>query len=90
MILLHRLAHADERFALNPDLIVSVEANPDSVITLTTGTKILVCESPEAILEAVRTWRASVLGVALRDLPRRSAGLSLVRAAAGEDPGGRS
>jgi flagellar protein FlbD len=87
MIVLHRLAHAEERFSLNPDLIVSVEANPDSVVTLTTGTKILVCESPEAILEAVRAWRASVLGAALRDLPRRSAGLTLVRAAAGDEGG---
>lgn len=87
MIVLHRLAHQEERFFLNPDLIVSIEAHPDCVITLTTGTKMLVCESPEEIAEAVRVWRASVLGVALRELPRRSAGLTLVRAAAGEEGG---
>ena len=84
MIALHRLAHADEPFHLNPDLIVSVEAHPDTVLSLTTGTKVLVVESPEAIAEAVRAWRASVLSVALRDLPRRTGALSLVRAAAGE------
>jgi flagellar protein FlbD len=89
MIVLHRLAHAEERFSLNPDLIVSVEANPDTVVTLTTGTKILVCEGPDAIVEAVRTWRASVITAAMRDLPRRSAGLTLIRAAAGEENGSR-
>ena len=89
MIVLHRLAHAEERFALNPDLIVSVEAHPDTVVTLTTGTKILVGESPETVVEAVRAWRVSVLGAALRDLPRRSAALSLVRATAGDETGAR-
>ena len=34
MITLHRLGHAAEPFHLNPDLIVTVEANPDTVITL--------------------------------------------------------
>ncbi|MDP9385396.1 MAG: flagellar FlbD family protein [Actinomycetota bacterium] len=90
MIALHRLAHADEPYHLNPDLIVSVEAHPDTVVTLTTGTKVLVVESPEEIADAVRAWRASVLGVAMRDLPRRSAALTLVRAAAGEDQGSPS
>ena len=33
MITLHRLGHAAERFHLNPDLIVTIEANPDTVIT---------------------------------------------------------
>jgi len=84
MIALHRLAHADEPFHLNPDLIVSVEAHPDTVVSLTTGTKVLVVESPEQIAEAIRGWRSSVLGFALRDLPRRAGALSLVRAAAGE------
>jgi flagellar protein FlbD len=88
MIALHRLAHSDEPFHLNPDLIVSVEAHPDTVVTLTTGTRVVVMESPEEIAAAVRAWRASVLNVALRDLPRRSSALTLVRAAAGEDASG--
>jgi len=90
MIALHRLAHADEPYYLNPDLIVSVEAHPDTVVTLTTGTKVLVVEAPEAIAELVCAWRSSVLGAAMRELPRRSAALTLVRGAAGEDPGSRS
>ena len=87
MITLHRLAHADEPFHLNPDLIVFVEAHPDTVVTLTTGTKIVVMEDPAEIAAAVRAWRASVLSRSLRDLPRRSGALTLVRAAAGESPG---
>ena len=47
MIVLHRLAHEAEPFHLNPDLIVTVEACPDTVVTLATGARILVCEDPE-------------------------------------------
>ena len=90
MIALHRLGHADEPYYLNPDLIVSVEAHPDSVVSLTTGTKVIVAESPDVISELVCAWRASVLGAAMRDLPRRSAALTLVRGAAGDDLGSRS
>lgn len=88
MIVLHRLAHSEERFFLNPDLIVSVEANPDTVITLSTGTKVVVSETPVTIIQAVRAWRASVLTAAMREFPRRSAGLALVRSAAGEGGAG--
>ena len=84
MIVLHRLAHSDEPFHLNPDLIVTVEAHPDTVVCLSTGTRIVVMERPEEIAAAVRAWRASVLNHALRELPRRSTALTLVRAAAGE------
>lgn len=66
MITLHRLGHDGGPFLLNPDLIVSVEANPDSVITLSTGTKVLVCESPEEVTDAVRAWRVGILGAALK------------------------
>ena len=37
MITLHRMAHWDEPFQLNPDLIATVEARPDTVLRLTTG-----------------------------------------------------
>ena len=54
MITLHRLGHQVEAFHLNPDLIVTVEANPDTVITLTTGAKIVVAEPPERVVADVR------------------------------------
>lgn len=65
MITLHRLGHAEERFQLNPDLIVSVESTPDTVITLATTAKVVVADTPEQIAEAVRRWRVGVLSAAL-------------------------
>lgn len=67
MITLHRLGHAEEQFQLNPDLIVSVECKPDTVITLATSAKVLVADSPEQVTEAIRCWRVQVLSAALRD-----------------------
>ncbi len=46
MITLHRLGHSDEPFQLNPDMIVTVESTPDTVITLATGAKVVVAETP--------------------------------------------
>jgi flagellar protein FlbD len=66
MIVLHRLGHHDEPLHLNPDLITTVEAHPDTVVTLTTGTKILVNEAPEEVADAVREWRAGILDEAWR------------------------
>jgi flagellar protein FlbD len=48
-------------FALNPDLIERVEATPDTVITLVGGTKYVVAESVQEIIDEVRDFRASVL-----------------------------
>ena len=66
MIELHRLG-APGAFHLNPDLIVTVEASPDTTITLTTGRKVVVREDVEAIVAAVRGWRSALLaGATLR------------------------
>jgi uncharacterized protein YlzI (FlbEa/FlbD family) len=61
MITLHRLGADRESFILNPDLIVTVEATPDTHIALTTGTKVVVTESVEAVVDAIREWRAGIL-----------------------------
>ena len=61
MIELHRLGQEAEKFLLNPDLIAVIEAHPDTVVTLTTGTKILIAESPEQVTDRIRAWRASIL-----------------------------
>lgn len=65
MIELHRLGHVPEPFHLNADLIQFVEAHPDCVITLTTGTKVVVTEAPAEVVAAVRAWKASVYAAAL-------------------------
>lgn len=61
MILVTR--HNGSVFALNPDLIERVEANPDTVISLVAGTKYVVVESLEEIIVAVTAERADVLRV---------------------------
>jgi flagellar protein FlbD len=65
MIVLHHLTHTPEPFHLNPDLIATIEAKPDTVLTLTTGAKVLVDETPEEVVEAVRAWRIMVLAGAM-------------------------
>ncbi len=65
MIVLHRLGHDAEPFHLNPDLILTVEALPDTVVTLTTGAKVVVCETPPHVAALVRSWRAGILDDAL-------------------------
>ncbi len=65
MITLNRLGHSDEPFQLNPDMIVMVESTPDTVITLATGTKVVVADTPEDVAAAVRAYRAAVMGEAL-------------------------
>ncbi len=59
MIELHRLGRETAPFHLNPDLIVTIEANPDTVVHLTTGANLVVRESPEELVGLVRAWRRS-------------------------------
>ncbi len=70
MIELHRLARPPERFLLNPDLIQVVESTPDTHVTLTTGMRYVVTESPAEVTAAVREWRSGVLADALAGTPR--------------------
>jgi flagellar protein FlbD len=65
MITLHRLGHRLEPFLLNPDLIATVEAHPDTVVTLTTHARLVVCETPAEVTAAIRSWRAEILSDAL-------------------------
>ncbi len=51
-------------FALNPDLIQRAEATPDTVVTLVDGTKYVVAETVEQLMERVLTHRASVVALA--------------------------
>lgn len=83
MIRLHRLGHPEEPIHLNPDLVLMVEATPDTVVSLTIGTKVIVAEAPDEVVAAIRAWRASVLAASLGGRTRtpRSAELKLVRLA---------
>ncbi|MFN7993840.1 MAG: flagellar FlbD family protein [Bryobacteraceae bacterium] len=58
MIRLTRLNHSP--FLLNSDLIEHVEFTPDTVISLTSGQKIVVLESPEEIVSRVIEFRRAI------------------------------
>ncbi|MCL2639953.1 MAG: flagellar FlbD family protein [Phycisphaerales bacterium] len=51
MIALTRLNH--QNFVLNADLIKYVESTPDTMITLTTGERMIVQESTEEVIRKV-------------------------------------
>jgi len=59
MIQVTRLNHTP--VVLNCDLIEQIEMTPDTVISLTTGQKIMVLESTEEIIDRVRLFRRSIL-----------------------------
>ena len=50
-----------EKFALNPDLIERVEGHPDTVAFLVDGTRYVVRESVDEVLQEIREYRASIL-----------------------------
>ena len=88
MIRLHRLSARAEVFYLNPDLILSIDSTPDTVLTLTTHQKMLISDTPETVVAAIHEWRASILATAMPSTPRRrsDAALTLVSATAGTPP----
>ncbi len=59
MIQLTRLNHIP--MVLNSDLIEHIEITPDTVITLTSGQKIMVLEPATEVVERVVAFRRSVL-----------------------------
>ena len=59
MIQLTRLNHIP--LILNCDLIEHIEVTPDTVITLTTGQRFLVLESPEEVVDKVISFRRAIL-----------------------------
>ncbi|MBE2316922.1 flagellar FlbD family protein [Solirubrobacter sp. CPCC 204708] len=89
MIRLHRLSTRAEVFYLNPDLIVAIDSTPDTVVTLTTHQKVLVSDSPEVVVNAVKEWRSSIIAGALPSTPvkrRSDSALTLVAATAAPPP----
>jgi flagellar protein FlbD len=50
-----------QQITVNSDLIKLVESNPDTVITLIGGDKVLVHERPEEVIERVIEFRRAVL-----------------------------
>jgi flagellar protein FlbD len=88
MITLNRLGHENEQFQLNADMIVTVESTPDTVITLATGAKVVVSQSPDEVAAAVHDLRASVLAEAFRRRGRAGGPSSQAPPAAAPREGG--
>jgi flagellar protein FlbD len=61
MITLSRLNGA--AFAVNCDLIERIDASPDTVLTLVDGTRYVVAESIDEVIERVRTFRAEIVAI---------------------------
>jgi|HubBroStandDraft_6_1064221.scaffolds.fasta_scaffold1912296_2 flagellar protein FlbD len=47
---------------LNADLIESIEATPDTMISLTTGQKMVVLEPPDEVVRRVVEFRRAIYG----------------------------
>ncbi len=58
MITITRLNNKE--LVLNADLIESIEANPDTTITMTTGRKVIAKESVDHIVNAVIEYKRKV------------------------------
>jgi len=59
MISVTRINHVG--IVLNSDLIEYIESTPDTVITLTTGQKLMVLENADVIVDRVTRFRRSIV-----------------------------
>jgi len=66
MITVTRLNHS--QLVLNSDLIEWIETTPDTVISLTTGQRIMVRESSEEIVQRIMEFRRAIWSAVPRDL----------------------
>lgn len=57
----------DIKFSVNPELIEIVETTPDTVITLTTGRKLIVKESRQDIKNLVLSYKRKIYSELLKN-----------------------
>ena len=60
MIKLTRLS--GQEFVLNAEMIQEVEATPDTIVTLTSGQKLMVKEPVDAVMDAVIDYKRTIAG----------------------------
>ena len=60
MIKVTKLKSQDCDFVINAELIETMEETPDTVITLTSGKKIIVAESMDEIVRKVMDYRRAL------------------------------
>ena len=56
----------DVKFSINPELIEVVETTPDTVITLTTGKKLIVKESRQEVKNLVLCYKRAIFAELLK------------------------
>jgi flagellar protein FlbD len=61
---------------LNSDLIEHIDALPDTIVSLTSGQKFLVTESPEEVVEKIIAFRKLIIGDDLLQLAGAGRGMS--------------
>ena len=54
-----------KQFTLNSDLIETIVETPDTVLTLTTGKKIIVKESRQEVKNLVKLYRKEIFSIPL-------------------------
>jgi flagellar protein FlbD len=57
------MRYNDTELVVNADLIELIEATPDTIITMTTGKKIMTRNSVDDIIEKIIQYRRQCLGV---------------------------
>lgn len=62
-----------KEFVLNDDLIEMMEATPDTVITMTNGSKVVVSESVEEVIERIVAFRRRIGCHAVFDFANKDA-----------------
>jgi len=55
-----------DEFNVNAELIETLESTPDTLITLTTGRKMMVLESTDEVIDRVLQYRSQIAGIRIR------------------------
>ena len=58
------------QFAINPDLLQRIDTTPDTILTLVDGTKFIVKEPMEQVIDLITSYRATLVARA-QDLQQR-------------------
>jgi len=53
----------DSQIVINADLIKSLESQPDTILTLINGDKIIIKEEISTVVEKVKLFKKSIMGV---------------------------
>lgn len=71
---------------INCDLVESIEATPDTIITMVDGRRMVVSDSPEDVIENIREHRSAVIAGAEAFRTGTRAQLFLLDSAVPDDP----